>query len=260
MYLFNTSCSPNVHPFIFLHIPFQAPDLDAMVVWDLVCTWRRSLVFLARALCACSLAVLYLFIGFMVCSGYHIARTASPSHLQASSTEESTVPSPSSAAEEGSSAISGTTHVGFDAPFNTHCHPRFANRQPLVLNPQESARPLIIPKIVVQDFSAEDGSFRYKSPEYDLTHTLKRRRRPSWARAPTTLGDHLPANRRPSSLGLPPPLGMPAVGGLRPLYLVDGFQHGRSEVFVQNLLGFPGRKRVLGDVVAKDGSFVIVGL
>ena len=226
-----------------------------MVVWDLVCTWRRSLVLLVRGLCACSLAVLYLFIGFVVCSGYHTARTVPSSHLQAPlAAEESTVSSPSSVAEEGSSANSETTHVGFDAPFNTHCHPRFSNKHPLALDPQESVHPLIIPKIVVQDFSAEDGSVHYKTPEYDLRHASKRRRRPSWARAPTTLGDHLPANRRPSSLG------MPAVGGPRPSYSVDDFRHQRSDVFVQNLLGFPGRKRVLRDVVAKDGSFVIVGL
>ena len=196
----------------------------------------------------------------MVCSGYHTARTTPPSQIQASLAEEPTVSSPSSIAEEGPSATPETTRVGSDAPFNTYHHPRFANGQPLVLNPQEGTRPLIIPKIVVQDFSAEDGSVRYKTLEYDPTYTLKRGRRPSWARVPTTLRDHLPANVRPSSLGLPPSLGMPVVGGLRPLYLVDGLKHRRSEGFVQNLLGFPGRKRVLGDVVAKDGSFVIAGL
>lgn len=231
-----------------------------MVVWDLLCAWRRSLAFLARGLCVCSLAVLYLLVGLVVFSGHHIARKTPPSHIKASLAEEPTVSSPPSIAEEGSSATPETIHVGSGAPFNTHHHPRFANRQPLVLNPQEGTRVLIIPKIVVQDFSAEDGSVRYKTPEYDPTYTLKRGRRPSWARAPTTPRDRLPANVRPSFLGLPPPLGMPVVGGLRPLYLVDGLKHRRSDVFVQNLLGFPGRKRGLGDVVAKDGSFVITGL
>ena len=253
---FNTSCSHHVH--LPLHILFKAPDPDPMVVWDLVCTWRRSLVFLARGLFTCSLAVLYLFIGFVLCSGHRTARTAPPLHLQASLREESTGPSPSSIAENGSSTISEITTIGFDAPLNAHCHPHFTNGQPLVLNPraQESARPLIIPKIVVQDFSAEDGSVRYKAPEYDLTHALKRRRRLSRARVPTAPGDHLLVNARPS-VRLPP---IPAAGGLRPLYLVDGFEYRRPDVSVQNVVKFPGRKRGLGDVVAKDGSFVIVGL
>jgi hypothetical protein len=246
-----------------VHLPphtLPGPLSRLMVVWHLVCAWRRSLVFLARGLCACSLAVLYLSIGFAGFSGYHTARAALPSHPRASLAEESTVSSSPPTAQEGLSAISETTHVGFDAPFDTHCHPRSFNGQPLVLNLQASFRPLVIPKIVVQDFSAEDGSISYKTPEYDLTHNLKRGRRPSWACVPTTLGDRLPVNRRPSTLGLPPPLGVPATGGLRSLYLVDGFNHRRSDVFVQNPLGFPGRKRVLGDVVAEDGSFVIVGL
>jgi len=229
-----------------------------MAVWGLVCTWRRSLVFISRGLCACSLAALYLFIGLVLCSGYRTARTALLSHPQASLGEEFTGTLPSSITEEESPAISEATRVGLDPPFDAHCQPpRFADGHPLVLNPQESARPLVIPKIVVQDFSAEDGSVRYKTPEYDLTHALKRRRRLSWApRAPATLGDNLAVNKRPS-LRLPPTL---VVGGLRPLYLVDDLKHRRSDVFVQNPKGFPGRKRVLGDVVAKDGSFVIVGL
>lgn len=222
-----------------------------MVVWDLVCTWRRSLVFLARGLCACSLAALYVFVGCVLCSGYHPARDAPTSNLRLPPGEESTGSSPPSVAEEGSSATSETT------PFNAHCHPRFASRRPLVLNQQESTRPLVIPKIVVQDFSAEDGSVCYKTPEYDLTHSLKRRRR---ARAPTTLGAHLLFNTRPSPLGFPSTVGVSAVGGLRPLPLVDGFKYRRPDALVQNLLGFPGGKRVDGDVVAKDGSFVIVGL
>ena len=231
-----------------------------MVVWDLVRTWRRSLVFLARGLCACSLAGLYLFIGFVLYTGHHAARTTPSPHLQASLREEHTESSPSSVAEEGPLATPETTHIGLDAPFHTHRHPHFANGQPLVPNQQESARPLIIPKIVVQDFSAEDGSVRFKIPEYDPTHTLKRGRRFPCAHSPKTLASHLPVNTRPPSLGLPPTAEVSAVGGLRPLYLVEGFKHRRSDVFVQNLVGFPGRKRVLGDVVAKDGSFVIVGL
>jgi len=245
-----TSYSHNVYTFISLHTLFQAPDLDPMAVWDLVCAWRRYLVFLSRGLCACSLAALYLFIGLVLCSGYRTAGTAPLSHLQASLGEESTGTLPSSVAEEESPAISETTRVGFDAPFNAHYHPRFADRHPLV-------RPMVIPKIVVQDFSAEDGSIHYKTPEYDLTHALKRRRRLSWApRIPVTLGDNLVVNTRPS-LRLPPTLG---VGGLRSLYLAEGLKHRRSDVFVQNHNGFPSRKRVLGDVVAKDSSFVIVGL
>lgn len=230
-----------------------------MVVWDLARTWRRSLVFLARGLCACSLAMLYLFVGLVLCSGYHTARATPPSHLQASVGEEPTGSSPSSIAEEGPSAISEATRVGFGAPLNAHHHPRFTSGQPLVLNAQESAHPLIIPKIVVQDFSAEDGSVRYRAPEYDLTHASKRGRRLSWARVPTTTGDHLVINRRPSPR-LPPTRGAPGVEGLQPLYLADGAKYRRSDAFVQNPLRFPGRKRVLGDVVAEDGSFVIVGL
>lgn len=228
-----------------------------MVVWDLVGTWRRSLVFLARGLCACSLAALYLFIGFVLCSGHHAVRTTPPPHLRASVEEEYTGSLPPSIAEERPSTISETTHFNSDAPFNTHRHPRFANGRPLAQKEQESVRPLIIPKIVVQDFSAEDGSVRYKTPEYDLTHNLKRGRRLSYVRTPTALGNHLQVNTRPSSPGLPPTLGVSAVGGLRPLYLVEGFKHRRSDVLVQK---FAGGKRVLGDVVAKDGSFVIVGL
>jgi len=233
-----------------------------MVVWDLVRIWRRSLVFLARGLCACSLAALYLLIGFVLYTGHHATRATPPLHLQVSLREEYTesLSLPSSVAEEGPSATPETAHVGLDAPFNTHRHPRFANGQPPVPNQQESARPLIIPKIVVQDFSAEDGSVRYKTPEYDPTHTLKRGRRFSCAHPPKTLGAHLLVNTRPRSPGLAPTAEVSAVGGLQPLYSVEGFKHRRSDVFVQNLVGFPGRKRMLGDVVAKDGSFVIVGL
>lgn len=233
--VFGTSCSPNVHTFIFVHILFQTPVLKPMAVWDIVCTWRRSLISLARGLCACLLAVLYLFLGFVLCSGRRAAQTASPSHLQSPLGEESAGSLSSSIPEEGSSAIPETTHAGFDAPFNVRCHPRFANGQPLVPNPQESVRPMIIPKIVVQDFSTEDGSVRYKTTDYDLARALKRGRHFSWAYAPTTLGDHLPVNTRQSSLGLPP-----SVGCVRTKP--------------------SGRKRAVGDVVAKDGSFVIVGL
>jgi hypothetical protein len=198
---------------------------------------------------------LYLFISLVLWSGYHATRAAPFLHLQASPGNESTGSSPSSITEEKSSAISETTRAGLDAPFNAHRHSRFVNGQPLVPNP----RSLVIPKIVVQDFSTEDGLVRYKTPEYDPTHNLKRRRRPSWARVSTTLGDHLAVTARPS-FRLPPTPGVRAVGGLRPLYLVDGLKHRRSDVPVQSLLGISGRKRVPGDIVAKDGSFVVVGL
>ena len=236
---------------IHLHALFQAPDLDPMAAWDLVCIWRRSLVFLTRGLCACSLAVLYLFIGIVLCSGYRTPRTAPPRHLQASLGEESVGGLPSSVAEEEPLAISERTRAGFDTPFNARCHPRFADGSPLVPNLQGNARPLVIPKIVVQDFSAEDGLFRYKTPEYDLTHALKRRRRRSWVRVPAILGDHPAANTRPS-------LEVPAAGGLRPLYLVEGLKERGSPT--RNLLDVSSRKNVLGEVVARDGSYVIVGL
>ncbi|KAF9646844.1 hypothetical protein BDM02DRAFT_3188461 [Thelephora ganbajun] len=188
------SCSHNVHTFIFHHTLFQAPDLDPMAVWDLACTWQRSLVFLARGLCACSLAILYLIINLVLCSGHRTARTAQPSHPQESLGEKYTGSSPSSTAEEKSSVISETPLVGFESSFSAHCHPRFAKGQPLTLNPQESVHSLVIPKIVVQDFSAKDGLVRYKTPEYDLAHTLKRRRRLSWARVSVAFEDHLAVN------------------------------------------------------------------
>lgn len=241
-----------------LHTPFEAPNIDTMAAWDLVHTWRRSLIFLARGLYTCSLVTLYLFISLVLCSGYRTARTTPPSRQQATLRKESTGSSPSSVAEEKPSTIPEAAYVDFgapfDIPFDPRYHPRFANGQPLALNTQESARSLVIPKIVVQDFSSEDGLVRYKTPEYDPTHTLKRRRRPS-----ASVGDYHATTAQPS-FRIPPALGAPAVGGLRPLYLVDGLKYRRSNVFVQDVLAFPGRKRVLGDVVAKDGSFVIVGL
>lgn len=232
---------------------FRSP---CMTVSDLAHTWRRSLVFLARGLWTCSLVALYLFISLALCSGSRMARAVSapPSHPQASLRKESTGSSPSSAAEEKPSAVREPAHAGFDTPFDAHEQPLFVSGQLPVLSIQESARSTGIPKIVVQDFSAEDGLVRYKTPEYDLTHTLKRRRRLSWVRSPS-LEDYL-AVRGTSQ----PPFRLPSAGQLRPLYLADGLKHRRSDVFVQNLLGFPGGKRVLGDVVAKDGSFVIVGL
>lgn len=168
-----------------------------MAVWDLACIWRRPLLFLARGLCACSLVVLYLFTSLVPYFGYRTARTAPPSRLQAPIGEGSTGSSLSSAAEE-SSAILEATLVGFDAPFGPHRRPRFATGQPLVLNSQESIRSLVVPRIVVQDFSAEDGSARYKTPEYDLTHAFKRRRRLSWARVSANPEDRLAVTTEPS--------------------------------------------------------------
>lgn len=229
-----------------------------MAVWELVCTWRRSVAFLARGLCACSLAAVYLFIGLVLCSGHRTARTGSRSDLQVSFREGPAGSSPSSAAEDEPQAVSEATHVGFGAPFNAHRHPHSVGGQPLDSNPQENARSLDIPKIVVQDFSAEDGSVHYKVPEYDPTHILKRRRRSSRARTPAAHGGHLTTAAQPS-FRLPPTPGVLPVGVLRPLNLVGGLKHRRSDVFVQQLV-FPGRKQAFGDVVAKDGSFVIVGL
>lgn len=251
--------SCNVHTLPFLYALFEAPDIDAMAAWDLVHAWRRSLAFLARGLYTCSLVALYLFISLVLCSGYRTARTApSPSHPQASLGKEPAGSLPSLVAEDKSSAISETASIDFDAPFNDH-RPRFVTGQPLVPSSEENARTLVIPKIVVQDFSSEDGPVWYKTPEYDPTHSLKRRRRPSRVRASAFFEDHLAATGQPS-FRLPPTLGAPFVGGLRTLHSADGLKHRRSDVFVQKLLGFPGRKQVLGDVVAKDGSFVIVGL
>lgn len=219
-----------------------------MAAWDLICTWRRPLASLARGLCACSLALLYLLISLALCSGSRTARTAQPSHLQEPFGNGSTRPPPSSIAEEKSSVI----------PLNPHHHPHFSSGQPLVTNTQEGVDPLVIPKIVVQDFSAEDGLVRYKAPEYDLTGSLKRRRRISRARASGTLEDHLAFSKRPLPFRPPPALGVPSAGGLRPL--ADNLNYRPSDILVQNLVGFKGRKRMFGDVVAKDGSFVIVGL
>lgn len=231
-----------------------------MAAWDLVCTWRRLLVFLARGLCACSLALLYLLISLALCHGGRTARTAQPSHLQEPLVKGSTGPSPSSTAEEKSSVSAETTLVGFDTPLNTHHHSRFYGGQPLIPKTQEGVCPLVIPKIVVQDFSAEDGLIRYKAPEYDLMDSLKGRRRSSRARAFMTLEDRLAFATRPPPFRSPPALGAPSVGGLKPLYLADNLKHRPSDALVQNIVGFPGRKRTFGDVVAKDGSFVIVGL
>ena len=162
-----------------------------MVTWDLACVWRRSLISLTRGLCACLLVALHLFVNLVLLSGHRTARTAPPSHLQASLGKESYGSSPASVAEAGSLGSSGTPHVGSHTPLTTHCHPRFVGGQPLALNAQEGACSLILPKIVVQDFSAEDGLVRDKTPEYDLTHTLKRRRRPSRARISMSLGGNL---------------------------------------------------------------------
>ena len=211
-------------------------------------TWRRYLISLARGLCICSLVLFYLFVNLVLRSGYRTGRTTPSSILQTSLGKEHTGSSSPSAAEEKPSTISDTPHVGFDAPFQTHLHPRFANGRPQVLNAEESANSLVIPKIIVQDFSAEDGLVRCKTPEYDPTHTLKRQRRPSWTRISTPLEDYVTITTRPS-FRLPPTSGVPAVGGPR-----------RSDVHVRNLVVFPGRNRTVGDVAAKDGSFVIVGL
>jgi len=230
-----------------------------MVSWDWMYTWRGYLVSLARGLCTCSLVLLYLFINLVICSGYRTTRTAPFSHLEASLGKEPTGPSSSSAAEEMSPAISETPHVGLGAPFQAPVCPHLVDERSRTLDTQESTHLLVIPKIIVQDFSANDGLVRYKTPEYDPTHTLKRRRRPSWARIATPFEDHHAVTTR-SSFRLPPTSGVPAVEGSQPSHPVDGLKHRRSDVLVQNLAGFPGRRRRLGDVVAKDGSFVIAGL
>lgn len=237
----------NVHG--FLHTPkFVPPDIDTMAVWDLAYTSRRSLVFLAQGLCAFSLVLLCLFIDLVLCSGYRTAQTAPSSHLQMSLGKGSAGSSSSPAAEENSPATTGTPHVGFNASFQAHLGPRFVNGQPQALNTQENNYSLVIPKIIVQDFSAEGGLFCYKAPEYDPTHTLKPRRRPSWARISTPCGGYHTVTVRPF-VRLPPTPGEPAVGGPRPLCSVDGLEHRRSDVHVRNLAGFSGRKRTLGDVV-----------
>lgn len=227
-----------------------------MAVWDLV---RRPLVFLARGLCTCSLALLYLFISLAPCSGGRTLRAALLSDPQESPRKGSTVPSPPSVVEEKSSIILETTLVGPHAPpLDTHHHSCFSGGQPLVASTQGVGH-LVIPKIVVQDFSAKDGLVHYKFPEYDLADSLKRRRRFSRARAPMTLEGRLAFTARPPPFR-PPTLGAPPVGGLGPLHLTDGLKHRPSDVLAQNLAGFTGRKRTFGDVMAKDGSFVIVGL
>jgi len=71
-------------------------------------------------------------------------------------------------------------------------------------------------------------------------------------RTPKTVSQS-PRNRLFDSLTLE----VPAVGGLRPLRSTAGLKHRQPDTLN---LGFPGRKRVAVDVVAKDGSFVVVGL
>jgi hypothetical protein len=227
-----------------------------MAVWDLAHIWRRPLVFLVRGFCACLLALLYLLISLALFSGDRTARTAPSSHPQASLGREHAGPSLlSSTSEDKPSVAPETAHLDPDAPFNTNHHSCFTGGRPPVARSQEDARSLVIPKIVVQDFSAEDGSFRCKAPDYDLTDSLKRRRRPSWTRVPATLEDYLAVTTRPSSFRPLHTVGVPSVEGLRPLFLANGLKHRRPDVLVQ-----AGRERMLRDVIAKDGSFVIVGL
>lgn len=223
-----------------------------MATWDLACTYQRPLVFLARWLCACSLALLYLLISLALCFGGRTARNAPPSYQQESLGKGPTKPSSSSIAEEKSLVIQETTLVDFDGPFNTHHHSCFSGGEPLAANTQEGFGPLVIPKIIVQDFSAEDRSIRSKAPEYDLTDSLKRRRRFSRARVSITLEDRFEFTMRPP-LFQPPTLGAPSVrpGGLHPLYLTGSLNHRPSDVLAQNSAGFTGRKRMFGDVTAK---------
>lgn len=209
-------------------------------------------------MCACSLVVLYLLVSFVLCPDYRTARTAPSLHPRASLGKESAGSASPSVAEERSPAVSEPPGVGLDTPFHTHFYPRLVNELSPIPDPYEGARASVIPKIVVQDFSTEDGSIHYKTPEYDLRHTSKRRRRPSRTHNSTSHEDYLTVTTRPS-FRLPPALGMSTVGESRPLYLVEGKRR-RSDILVRDLAGFSGRERVLGDVVAKDGSFVIVGL
>ncbi|KAF9792273.1 hypothetical protein BJ322DRAFT_1028155 [Thelephora terrestris] len=229
-----------------------------MAVWDLAHTWRKPLAFLARGFFTCSLALFYLCISLALCSGNLMALTAPTSDLRDPLGKESTGPSSSPVVKEKLPVIPETPLVGFDTPLNPHRHSSFSGGRPPVTNPQEVVSPLLIPKIVVQDFSAEDGLIRYKTPQYDPMDTLKWRRRPSRASISVTLVDHHHAARPPSFLS--PTLGSSSVGELRPLYLADGLKRRRSDILVQNFLGLSGGKRMLGEVVAKDGSFVVVGL
>lgn len=229
-----------------------------MAVRDLVYTWRRSLVFFAQGLFACSLALLCLFISLVLCSSDHTARTAPPSHSHHPLGKESIGSSPSLVVEEKPSAISEATLVGCDTFFNKRRHSYLSDGHSLATTSQGSAYPLVIPRIVVQDFSSEDGLICYKTPECDLTDVLRRRRRPSRARI-SPEDRHCAATVRPSSLR-PPTLGALSSGGLRHSYPADGSKRRRSDVLVQNLLGFADRERVPEDVIAEDGSFVIVGL
>lgn len=230
-----------------------------MAAWDLGLTWPRPFVLLARALCICSLALLYLFISLVLCPGGRATRPVQPLPLQESPGKGSAGFSPPSIAEEKSPINPETTIDGFDTPFHTHRHSCFSGGQTLDANIQERVSSLAIPKIVVQDFSTEDESPRCKTPEYDPTISLKRRRRSSRARTSMTLEDHLVFVSRPPPFQ-PPTLGTPSAGRLRPLYFADNLKHRPSDALVQNFVGFTGRKRMFGDVVAKDGSFVIVGL
>jgi hypothetical protein len=164
-----------------------------------------------------------------------------------------TGPSPSTT--ERSSDVTGPTLVRSDTPFDAYHNSRFSGRQPPVTDSQENVRPLTVPRIVVQDSSAEDGTTCCKTLEHDPTDTLKRRRRLSRSRASASLEDHLSVTARPS-----PTRGAASVtGGLRPLNQAEGLKGRRSDIFVQRFLGFPGGGRMVGDIVAKDGSFVIVG-
>jgi hypothetical protein len=94
----------------------KAPDLDPM---DLGCSWRRPLVYFARGLYACLLALLYLFISRTLCSYHHKPGTEPPSHLQASPGKETSGPI-STSTVGGKPA--GTTLVGFDTHAEAHDH------------------------------------------------------------------------------------------------------------------------------------------
>lgn len=219
-----------------------------MAVLDLVSACRRTLALLVRGLWACSLALLYLFVSLALCPGDYMARTAPSSDPQQPLGKVSTGPSPPTIKERPSD-VPGPNLVGSDTPLVAYYNSRFSGRQPPVTDSLENVRPLTAPKIVVQDFSAEDRLTCCKSPEHDPTDTLKQRRRPSWSRVSASLEDHPAVTARPS-----PTRGAASVTG------GEGLKHRRSDIFVQRFVGFPGGRRMVGDIVAKDGSFVIVGL
>lgn len=229
-----------------------------MAIWDTLGGWRKSLVFISRGLYTCLLALLYLLISKALCSGHHSTSRTMPSPcLQELSRKECTESFQVSTVEEKTSVTPETTLAGFNDHFKAYNHPHLSCEQSSAANTQEGVHSMVIPKIVVQDFS-EDGLIRCKTLERSSTGlgTPERRRRLSWVYM-TTKDHHTVITQVPPSRS-------PTLGGLgRGRYLTDNLTLNRrlSDALAQDTLRFStGRKRTTGDIATEDGSFVIVGL